>query len=107
MEVKLFEVRDLGTFIPVLGVLMNSEERAEKYLLGRVGFSNCKLVQLVWLTEGKSEWDSYKWNDRTMSTAHEYIYQNWAELKTGAVVDVQTILGETLRPKFSERFTHE
>jgi len=39
-----------------------------------------------------------------MRAAHVYIEQSWALLKDGDVVDVEFILGETIKQKISERF---
>jgi len=38
MEVKLLEVRDIGTCIPLLAVRMGSDNEAEQRLLWRVGY---------------------------------------------------------------------
>jgi hypothetical protein len=38
-----------------------------------------------------------------MQTAHEYIVSHFNELETGAVIDVQHLLGESDEPKRSER----
>ena len=108
MKTKLLEIRDEGTFIPVLCVSMKIESVDEAYLAGRMGFNpHTHLIQLVWINHGLTEYDPWKWNDRTMKTAHIYITDNWYLLKDGDVVDVQYILGETEEPKQSEQFeTH-
>lgn len=49
--------------------------------------------------------DPYEWNDRTFHVAHRYIRENWEKLTSGQVVDVGFILGETPRPKVSERLS--
>jgi hypothetical protein len=46
-----------------------------------------------------------EWGDRTYQIAHQYIVENWSVLESGAVVDVEHILGETDEPKVSERET--
>ncbi|KKK79355.1 hypothetical protein LCGC14_2834310, partial [marine sediment metagenome] len=38
METKFFELRDAGTFIPVLCVQLDSRGEAERYLLARAGY---------------------------------------------------------------------
>jgi len=38
-----------------------------------------------------------------MLNAHKYIKEHWDELRSGSVVDVEFILGESKEPKASER----
>jgi hypothetical protein len=40
-----------------------------------------------------------------MPEAHKYIIEHWYDLKTGDVVDVEFALGESEKPKLSERIT--
>ena len=40
-----------------------------------------------------------------MQAAHQFIESNWSKLKDGDVIDVEFIVGETDRPKISERLT--
>lgn len=114
MKVKLLEVRDEGTFVPVICVDMNptlepGQFSAQRYLLRRVGYPcdgqpNILLTRLS--ADGSPAWnDPYGWGGRTMPVAHNYIIENWHKLKDGDVVDVQFILGETTEPKRSERET--
>jgi hypothetical protein len=101
----MFEVRDYATFIPVICIEIETENDMEEYLLGRMGFSDVmRYIQLVWISAGKTEYDPFRWNDRTMFNAHKYIRENWDDLETGAVIDVQYILGETPNKKVSERY---
>lgn len=119
LEAKLFEVRDKGTFLPVLAVgcwaPQGPEDRREEecYLLARSGYGTTPwgqyengLVMLVDLTGGRrAEYDPYAWADRTFHVAHTHIMANWRTLRSGDVVDVETCLGETTKPKQSERIT--
>jgi hypothetical protein len=52
-------------------------------------------------------YDPYDWprDPRTKPNAHQYIADHWSTLKDGDVIDVEYLLGETLRPKPSERET--
>ena len=52
-------------------------------------------------------YDCYDWakDMRTKGTAHNFIAEHWHELSDGDVIDVQFILGETDKPKASERET--
>ncbi|MCL2452071.1 MAG: hypothetical protein FWD08_00225 [Alphaproteobacteria bacterium] len=106
---KLLEVRDAGTFIPVLCInVANAGNDAQHYLLRRCGYPldgrpNIILTPLD--AGGKPAWnDPYGWKGaRTFPVAHEWIIDHWEMLKDGAVVDVEYILGESSVPKTSER----
>ena len=103
METKLFEIRDVGTFVPVMCTLMGSETKAEKYLLMRVGYGERQFVLMTILTRNLTKYDPEEWCDRTFQTAHEHIQENWSSLNTGDVIDVEFVLGETHHKKISER----
>ncbi len=110
MEVKLFEVRDIHTFIPVLAVKLDPTCKAEQYLLGRTGYGTTPKKQggYVMLSQlaggkGRASADPYNWGStRTMAVAHNHINQNWGLLATGSVIDVEFILGESPVSKRSE-----
>lgn len=107
MQTKLFEIRDAGTLIPAIATLMGSDDDAERWLLRRAGYGHeNELVMLGYLEGGRpSNYDYYNWSDgtRTMRTAHSYIQEHWHELESGAVICVETILGERTTPQVSER----
>jgi hypothetical protein len=123
MKVKLLEVRDEGTFIPMLCVDMNPRVSlttspfeaariaeayaAQRYLLRRCGYP-CDGRPNIAITPLRADGDKcsndpHYWGDRTYAVAHGYITENWDKLKDGDVVDVSFILGETKEPKVSER----
>ena len=105
METKIIEIRDVGTYIPVLCVEMKSNDRIEQYHLRRLGFGDRRLIQVVHISRKVNQYDPFAWADRTMFRAHEFILNNWDELRSGDVVDVEYILGEKDVPKQSERLT--
>ncbi len=111
MKVKTLEVRDEGTFIPVLCVDMNYENEGQRYLLRRCGYPcdgrpNILMTNLS--ADGTPAWnDPYGWGGRTKPNAHDWIIKNWETLKDGDVVDVSFILGETSKPKSSERESYD
>jgi hypothetical protein len=112
MEIKLLEVRDSGTFIPVLCVLMDEPaNEAQRYLLRRCGYpldGSINIAMTSLHANGEPFWnDPYGWRGlaRTMPAAHQYIYEHWPELADGDVVDVEFIQGETATRKVSERLT--
>jgi len=107
MKAKTLEIRDEGTFIPALAVNVNPDNAEQRYLMRRCGYP-CDGRPNVILTNlnadgGKATNDPYQWGGRTYPVAHEYIIAHWDELRDGDVVDVSFILGETDKPKVSER----
>ncbi len=117
MEVKLFEIRDRGTFIPVMATRLIVNElgemgEAELWLLRRAGYNESQVlisvaepyIILCKLDGVEAQYDSFSWpNQRTMGNTHRHIIELWSELKSGDVIDVEFILGETQTPKESER----
>jgi len=120
MQAKALEIRDEATCIPVLCVNMNpaiftsgkvEEHIGQRYLLRRCGYpcdGRPNILMTKMSADGEPAWnDPHGWaRSRTMFHAHDYIIENWATLKDGDVVDVQFILGETQKPKVSERVEH-
>jgi hypothetical protein len=109
MQTKTLEIRDEGTFIPILAVNMNPDGEGSRYLLRRCGYP-CDGLPNIAITHlsasGRPCWnDPYGWGGRTYPVAHNYIIEHWPDLRDGDVVDVSFILGETQEPKRSERFT--
>lgn len=102
MKTKLFEIRDRATFVPALAIQVSGDDG---YLMRRAGFQS-PMVYLIMLATEKCRYDPYNWdNPRTMGNAHRYIEEHFDDLKDGAVVDVEFILGETKTPKESEQIT--
>ena len=108
MLTKALELRDSGTFIPILAVDMNPGNEAERYLLRRCGYP-CDGEPNIIVTRldgnGKATNDPYAWGGRTYPVAHDWIIKNWRQLMDGDGVDVEFILGEKPEKKISERFT--
>jgi hypothetical protein len=111
MEVKLLEVRDRMTFVPMLALKPVPHNEEERYLLARAGYGRSpddqsEYVLLARLDGGELHYDSCAWhNQRTCGTIHRWLQGHWAEVQSGDVVDVEFILGETSTPKVSERTT--
>lgn len=110
MEVKLLEVRDSMTFIPMLAIKPIPRSEEERYLLARAGYGSDPKIQsafvfLCRLDGGPMNYDAYAWGhlSRTCGTVHDWLGDHWAEVKSGDVLDVEYILGETSVPKVSER----
>ena len=115
MIVKLFELRDRFTFMPVMAIKLNPETEQERFLLAKAGYGvgysdQSKYIILLRINgdhvRGSSDcYDHFE--GRTMGEAHKYIYKNWSELKSGDLIDVEFILGETNQKKSSENETLE
>jgi hypothetical protein len=109
MEVKLFEVRDSGTFLPVMVTKFRAHTEEEQYLLfragglGNPGAYNTFFLELNSCENGSV--DPFIHPSDTRKIAHQYIEENWDLLTTGQVVDVQCILGNKTEPSISERFS--
>ena len=121
MQVKLFEIRDEGTFFAVYAFrcrpappALDDRWARQQFLLARSGYgtgadSDCVMVGR--LEGGAAHYDPYAFphlygfprTSRTMALAVRYIIDNFDSLIDGAVVDVQFILGESAHPKVSER----
>jgi hypothetical protein len=96
MQTKLFEVRDEGTFIPVLATKISGSDSP---LLRHAGYRDSYVI-LTNLVTCLSFYDPHAWSfSRTLREAHLYIEKQFDELPNEAVVDVQYILGETPQPK--------
>lgn len=111
MESKIFEVRDVGTFMPVLAVRLEPSNKADHYLLARSGYGATAHEQgdyiMLWRLQGGgpsiATTDYYEHLPHgTIQAAHAHIEKNWHELESGAVVDVEFIAGKTALPKQSE-----
>jgi hypothetical protein len=114
MRVKLFEIRDRLTLIPAFAFRAQPTEfgeqiESELFLLAKAGYgltgsSECVVVGK--LIGEECQYDCYSWKGgaRTMPVAHNYIQKNFDTLKSGEVIDVEFILGETTTKKQSEIF---
>ena len=108
MEVKTFEVRDVGTFVAVLAIKLDAFGGTRACaLLQRCGYNlaarNIILTRLD--GHGRATNDPCDWGvARTMRVAHGYLYDNWPHLEDGQVICVEHILGERDKPKETELF---
>src|SRR4030095_7029110 len=111
MIVKAFEIRDRHTFIQTPAVTMvptGEEYEEERYLLARAGYTlepACVMLCRMdaYGANRNASYDPYAWADRTLTVAHQHITKEFDNLKSGDVIDVEFILGETTTPKLSER----
>jgi hypothetical protein len=111
MEVKILEVRDAATFMPVMCINLKPSCENERYLLSRSGYGpdpegQGEYVLMTPLAggSGRASCDPYDWpgGATTLPHAHTYIIKHWDELRSGDVVDVEYITGQTEAKKLSE-----
>lgn len=105
MVTKVFEVRDEMTHIGVMATKMVGETPDEDYELERCGFGHGgSLVIVTKMYEPESQHDAFNWRSRTMRHAHLHIEKNFDKLKSGDVIDVRYLLGETDAPCKSDKY---
>jgi hypothetical protein len=109
MEVKCLEIRDDGTFIPVICIRPVPDNDEQRYLLRRDGYRGDETERCIIMVDAQCRgvaYDCYDWpaTSRTKQHAHYYIAENWRTIKDGDVIDVEYILGEKSIRKVSERF---
>lgn len=103
MKIKVFEVRDRGTMIPVLAIKLEPDNIKQQKLLQHVGYIPfVSYYLMLHLTSFVFKYDSHAWNDRTLGRAHHFIEQNFDSMVDGQVIDIEYILGETQTPKVSD-----
>lgn len=108
-NIKILEIRDRATFIPVIAIRLDENfQEDELRLMKFVGYgiddkSHNNYTILIKLSDVNStNYDPYEWGDRTMLHSHKYIHENWKDLKTRDVIDVEYILGESSTKKTSQ-----
>ena len=104
METKLFEIRDVMTFIPVIATLIdsNTSDSQSGYLIRTTGY-NTPTILLGRLDGGKLSYDPHQEIFSGSAEAHEYILNHWFDLNSGDVIDLEYIRGDTKVPKQSQR----
>src|SRR6186713_2702220 len=106
METKLFELRDTGTFIPLLCIKPNASNNNpfEAKMAWRSGYKDSRAVIVMSLSnpDRGCTIEPYDWKSRTYHAAHLHIEANWDKLKTGDLIDVRVLLGVTDKPCESE-----
>lgn len=108
MTSKTFEIRDRGTFIPVLAIRLDPATEADRFLISRAGYGKTPELQAGYILmiklidASKSNYDPYKWTDPELREAHLHIRANFDSLPTGDVIDLEFLRGETSVKKLSE-----
>lgn len=103
--IKVFELRDHGTFIPLLCIKPQCDDHPfVAKMAWRFGYRGSRAVIALHMgvPDRGCQSDPFGWNDRTFQTAHRHIEEHWDELRTGDLIDVRVLLGETKTPCPSE-----
>lgn len=111
MTCKTIEIRDRGTFVPALLVRLDPSDERDRWLLARSGFgsdaeSQRSYVLLINLVKD-APYDPFGHGPaRTLHVAHQHAIENFEQIRNGAVIDVEYLLGERTEPKESEQVTY-
>lgn len=97
MNIKYLQIRDCGTHIPALAVKLENNR-----VVRRAGFGDGVHILLINLNTYIGQYDFYQWKGRTMREAHDWIIENWEDIKNEDVIDVEYILGESDKKKVFE-----
>ena len=113
MMCKVLEIRDKGTFIPMLAIKLSPHGNdSARWLLAKAGYGIAQEEQETYILlaqlnggNGRITCDPYDWgqNPRTYFVAHQWVIEHWDELTDGSVVCVEFALGERADPKQSDR----
>lgn len=100
MEIKLFELRDEGTHIPIFAFSTNSHATRESLIFQRAGFlKGSGLIIMGALTGTEQSYDPDQWEGgRSMRIIHQYLCKHWDDLRSGDLLDVRYIMGEVDKP---------
>lgn len=104
METKLFEIRDRDTFIPMLAVLVQASNEAERYLIRVTGYGKTVVILTHLCGEHVAHYDSHNWSNSRIGRAHRFIENCWDDLVSGDVIDIEYIQQETTTKKRSQRY---
>jgi len=105
--VKLLELRDRNTFIPVMAIRLSPRDPKELWLLARAGYGGTQLAQeqyvfLINLVDGP--YDPFNHGSaRTLRDAHVHLQEHFDAVPAGSVLDVEFLHGETPAAKSSEQ----
>ncbi len=104
-EIKYFQIRDVGTNIPAMAIRLDPSGWASCRIVNRAGYGNeGDYIILVSLEGCETHYSPFEWgiNPRTMHIAHQEIIDNWEKYASGAVICVESVLGEIDKPKSFE-----
>jgi hypothetical protein len=101
---KYLEIRDRGTYVGAYAFKINPKNIPSIKIVRRAGFGPQKpYIMLGRLDSNLCTYSPYEHNSpRTMKVAHLYIIREWDSIKSGDIIDIEFILGETDKPKESD-----
>jgi len=115
MDTRIIEIRDSGTTIICMASKFGALSSWEEWAVARSGYGSDMESRgwyvILWPMDGGSSLcttDPFDWpasrGGRTMFEAHRWLRDtaDWENIKSGSVVDVEFLLGETDEPKKSE-----
>lgn len=117
MVVKLLEIRDRGTFMPMFAFALRFVDDTslmgirERFLLHRAGYgeeqTSPESTEQPYIILGKldgvdAEYDPFAWGNRRITFLHQYLIENWNNIHSGDLIDIEFINGESTQPKVSE-----
>lgn len=117
MDVKLIELRDKATFMPMMAIKLRNRTPREFFLLRRAGYGEAEIegpeenvqpyIIFMKLDGVEAQYDPYSWatRGRTVPEAHRWLIEHWNDVKSGDVIDVEFIKGEKPAPTQSEEVT--
>ena len=106
---KFLEVRADGFFLPMLAVgfypVKNDLTSRETWIINRAGRSG-KHTQVILfnLISGLSSWNPESWTERETTIVHVHLLENWLDVKSGDVIDINYLLKERKTVRISEQF---
>ena len=111
-ETKIFAIHDVMTLVSMMVQRLVPETLQEELILSRAGYreiDNYFFFSTFRDEMGEFTYDVYKLeNQRSFGTAARYIKQNWDELESGELIDIEYILGEIDEDqitRFEDEFT--
>lgn len=100
-DIKFFEIRDRGTTISAMAINLQrrfDRSQMENAMLAYAGYGFDTTILLIKLADCEAAYNPYEWKNnpaRTMPRAHHHIEQNWENLKSGTLIDVRVLMGES------------
>jgi hypothetical protein len=115
MTIKMLEIRDRATTIPVIAIKTDAANNTEKSFFDCAGYDKFNVIVIKMAGKAQCttcffDWARPDWiglSGRTMYEAHRYIDAHFDEIPDKSVVDIEHILGETKEPKQSEIWKFE
>lgn len=108
LKAKVLEILDRATYIPVIATDIFSGEAQESRHTRRLGFNplNRNKIIITRFDPIRTLYNVYDEPNTRTREAYRYIQDHFDKLKSGDVIDIEYLLGETSMPKLSD-FSYE